>query len=230
MRIYFSLILAFTWVLMILAWVSVEVFPIAQLTTSTETQTAVPTVAILSPSAGQAVQGIVSVIVFSNIQSFQSAELSFGYTKDQTGTWFLIVQNDQPLANVEMGTWDTNLITDGDYSLRLEVFLQDGSKIDASVTGVRVRNYTLIETSTPTPVTPTATLSPGERPTATITPIPTSTWTATPLPTNQAELTNNQIGGSLAKGALGAIVLFVILGLYLFIKQGRGKERIDGTE
>ena len=230
MRIYFGLILACTWVIIIPRWVSVEAFPVAQLTTSTETSSAVPTAAILSPSAGQAVQGIVSVMVFSKIQSFQSAELSFGYTNDPTGTRFLIVQNDQPLDSGEMGTWDTNLITDGDYSLHLEVFLQDGSKVDTYVTGVRVRNYSLIETNTPTPVTPTATLSPGEKPTATETPIPTSTMTATPLPTNQAELTNNQITGSLTKGALGAIVLFVILGLYLFIKHRRGKERIDGTE
>jgi hypothetical protein len=230
MRIYFFLIMGCLSFIVFPAQRLAEALPIGQRAAPTGTSTAVPTAAILSPLAGQAVQGSVPVIVFSDIQGFQSAELSFGYTKDQTGTWFLIAQNVQPLANGEMGTWDTNLITDGDYNLRLEVVLQDGSKIDAAVAGVRVRNYSLVETSTPTPVTPTATLAPGERPTATATPIPTITATATPLPTNQAEMTGGQITGSLTKGALGAIIIFVMVGLYILIKQGRGKERIDGSE
>jgi hypothetical protein len=230
MRIYFYFIMGCISFIILPAQLLVVALPIVQRATPSETSTAVPTAAILSPLAGQAVQGSVPVIVFSDIQGFQSAELSFGYTKDQTGTWFLIAQNAQPVANGEMGTWDTNLITDGDYNLRLEVVLQDGSKIDTAVTGVRVRNYSLVETSTPTPVTPTATLAPGERPTATATPIPTITATATLLPTNQAEMTGGQITGSLTKGALGTIIIFVILGLYILIKQGRGKERIDGTE
>jgi hypothetical protein len=230
MRIYFFIILVCFSVIVFPAHMLAEALPIVQRATPTETSTPVPTAAILSPLAGQAVQGSVPVIVFSDIQGFQSAELSFGYTKDQTGTWFLIAQNAQPLANGEMGTWDTNLITDGDYNLRLEVVLQDGSKIDSAVAGVRVRNYSLIETSTPTPVTPTATLAPGERPTATETPIPTITATATQLPTNQAEISDGQITGSLSKGALGAIIIFAIVGLYILIKKGRGKERIDGTE
>jgi hypothetical protein len=230
MRIYFFFVMGFFTCIVFPAQRLAGALPNRQRAGPTETSTAVPTAAILSPLAGQAVQGSVPVIVFSDIQGFQSAELSFGYTKDQTGTWFLIAQNAQPLANGEMGTWSTNLITDGDYNLRLEVVLQDGSKIDTAVAGVRVRNYSLVETSTPTPVTPTATLVPGERPTATATPIPTITATATPLPTNQAEMTGGQITGSLTKGALGTIIIFVILGLYILVKQRRGKERIDGSE
>jgi hypothetical protein len=230
MRIYFFLMIGCFSFIIFPAQLLADALPMLQRAASTETPTAVPTAAILSPLAGQAVQGSVPVIVFSDIPGFQSAELSFGYTKDQTGTWFLIAQNAQPLVNSEMGTWDTNLITDGDYNLRLEVVFQDGSKIDTAVAGVRVRNYSLVETSTPTPVTPTATLVPGERPTATATTIPTSTATATLLPTNQAEMTGSQITGSLTKGALGAIIIFVMVGLYILIKYGRGKERIDGTE
>jgi hypothetical protein len=130
-----------------------------------------------------------------------------------------------------MGAWDTNLITDGNYNLRLVVILQDGTRVDTAVTGLRVRNYSPIETSTPTPVTPTATLSPGERPTATATPVPTITPTPTPLPTNPAEMTTHQITGSLWKGALGAIVVFLILGIYVLIKQGgRKNHNNDGTD
>jgi hypothetical protein len=232
MRIHLSLILACIWGIGFPAWMLVGALPIAPRAAPTETATAtvIPTAAILSPSAGQAVQGSVPVIVFSDIQGFQSAELSFGYTNDQTGTWFLIAQNDQPITNGEIGTWDTNLITDGNYNLRMEVVLQDGNRVDTAVTGVRVRNYSLVETSTPTPVTPTATLVPGEQPTVTATSIPTITATATSLPTNQAEMTGGQITSSLGKGALGAVILFGIVGLYILIKQGKGKERIDGSE
>jgi hypothetical protein len=164
------------------------------------------------------------------VQNFQSGELYFGYTKDQTGTWFLITQNSEPVMNGEMGAWETNLITDGDYNLRLVVIEQDGSRVETTTSGIRVRNYSMIETSTPTPETPTATLSPDERPTATATPSPTVTASPTLLPTNPAELTDGQISNSLMKGAMGAILIFVIVGSYIWIRHGRRKERIDGTE
>jgi hypothetical protein len=230
MRIFVLSILGCLWILTVPMLMLAEAKPLIQGADPTETSTAIPTAAILSPVAGQAVQGRVSVIVFTAVQGFQSEELSFGYTEDTTGTWFLIVQSSEPIVNGELGVWDTSLITDGDYNLRLEILLQDGSKTAITVTGLRVRNYSMIETNTPTPVTPTDTLSPDERPTATATAIPTITATPTPLPTNPAEMTDDQITGSLAKGALGAITLFLILGVYILIKQGGGKERIDGTE
>lgn len=203
--------------------------PLFQWVTPTGTPTATPTVEIYTPSTGQAVQGKVSVVGVTAVQDFQSAELYFGYMEDRTETWFLIGQYAEPLAGAEIGTWDTNLITDGNYRLRLVVILQDGSRIESMVNGVRVRNYSPIETSTPTPVTPTATLSPDEKPTETATPLPTATATATLLPTNPAEIGRGQIIGSLAKGALGALLFFVFLGIYLFIRQD-GRKNYSGHE
>jgi len=202
-------------------------FPIFLKATPTETPTAVPTAAILSPMAGQAVQGKIPVVAFTAIQGFQLAELYFGYAEDQTGTWFLVAQNAEPVSNAEIGAFDTSLITDGNYNLRLVVQLQDGTRVIVTVPELRVRNYSPIETSTPTPVTPTATLSPGEMPTATATPIPTVTMTPTLLPTNPAEMTDGQITNSLSKGVLGTIIIFLILGVYLLIKQGTRKSGFD---
>ena len=231
MRIQIGLILCSLWIIFLPASLVVGAYPLIQKATPTETPTVIPTAAILVPVAGQAVQGRVPVVANTAIQGFQSAELYFGYAEDQTGTWFLITQNGEPVMSAEMGAWDTNLITDGNYHLRLVVILQDGTRVDTAVTGLRVRNYSPIETSTPTPVTPTATLSPGERPTATATPVPTITPTPTPLPTNPAEMTTHQITGSLWKGALVAIVVFLILGIYVLIKQGgRKNHNNDGTD
>lgn len=227
MRIWIGLILGCLWVVFLPSHTVVGANSLAQRATPTETPTAIPTADILMPLTGQAVQGKIPVIVFTAIQGFQSAELYFGYTDDQTGTWFLIVQNSQPLMGTEIGTWDTSLITDGNYNLRLVVLLEDGTKVNVLVKGLRVRNYSPIETSTPTPVTPTATLAPGEMPTATATPIPTTTATPTPLPTNPAEMTNGQITKSLSKGAIGAVFVFVILGVYILIKQGGRKSHYD---
>lgn len=206
-------------------------FSFAQNAVLTETPTAIPTAEILMPLAGQAVQGRVPVLVYTAIQGFQSAELYFGYTDDQTGTWFLIAQNEEPLTGTEMTAWDTGLITDGNYNLRLVVLLQDGTKLNSMVGGIRVRNYSPIETSTPTPVIPSATLSPGELPTSTATPLPTTTPTPTPLPTNPAEMTDGQITNSLSRGALGAVFVFVVLGVYILIRQGgRKRNHYDGND
>jgi hypothetical protein len=203
-----------------------------QQATPTETPTLAPTAAILAPLEGQAVQGRIPVQAFTAIQGFQAAELFFGYAEDPTGTWFLIGQNSEPLAGSEIGTWDTSLITDGNYDLRLLILLQDGTQVETVVNGLRVRNYSPVETDTPTPVIPTDTPLPGEKPTSTMTPLPTITPTPTPLPTNPAEMTTDQIAGSLGKGALAALSAFVILGFVVLVKISRRRKKPfdDGSD
>ena len=224
--------LGLLWLLLLPEPLKRESDRLLQQATPTETPTLNPTAAVFAPLAGQAVQGRVPVQAYTAIQGFQAAELFFGYAEDQTGTWFLIGQADEPVMGGEIGTWDTSLITDGNYDLRLLVVLQDGTQVETVVPGLRVRNYTPVETDTPTPVIPTDTPLPGEKPTSTVTPIPTVTSTPTPLPTNPAEMTTDQITGSLGKGALAAIGAFIILGFYILIKVSRRKKKSfdDGTD
>jgi hypothetical protein len=94
-----------------------------------------PAVTILSPSAGQAVRGSVPIIVETGIDGFLSAELSFAYQTDQTGTWFLISQSDQPLLESQMTEWDTTILTDGIYDIRLLVILKNNSQLTSLVRG-----------------------------------------------------------------------------------------------
>jgi hypothetical protein len=150
----------------------------------------------------------VTITGSSNVAGFASAEVSFAYANDPTGTWFLITSSGQPVAQGTLAVWDTMTITDGLYTLRLRVKLGNGSYVDAIVPDLRVRNYTQVETSTPTAAPLQAT--PVTNATATATPYPTPTF----LPPNPAGLSPSSIYASLGYGALIVAALFLLFGLY----------------
>jgi hypothetical protein len=84
-----------------------------------------------------------------------------------------------------------------------------------------VRNYTPIETATPVE-TPTPT--PGlVEPTsmATLTPTYTPFPTPTSLPTNPAMVTIGNVKNSLVYGALTAVALFFLFGLFVRLRKHR---------
>jgi hypothetical protein len=184
-----------------------------------------PVVTILSPSAGQAVRGSIPIIVDTVIDGFLSAELSFAYQADQPVTWFLISQSEQPLQDALMTEWDTTLLTDGIYDIRLLVTLKNSRQLTSVVRGVRVRNYSPIETDTPTPSPTPAPLATGAHlatslPTATPIPSPTPVpATPTPLPDNPLQLTGQDIGLNFLRGTAGGLALIVLAGLYLSIRN-----------
>jgi hypothetical protein len=168
---------------------------------------------VIKPRAGEVLQGTLTVTGSSDVAGFLSAEITFAYSGDTTGTWFLIAEGSQPVEDGTLATWDTTTIADGDYVLRLRVTLTDGSYLDATVPDLRVRNYTPVETITPASTAPQATLAPISTPTATPYPTPT------PLPPNPAELTSTNVWKSIGYGGLGTILLFIILGIYLWLRR-----------
>ncbi len=169
--------------------------------------------AILSPQQGQVVQGVVTILGSSNETGFVSSEIDFAYAGDTTGTWFLIATGSQPVGSNTLATWDTTTITDGNYNLRLRVTLSDGTYLDAIIPNLRVRNYTPVETPTPAPTA----IQPTLTPTVTLTPTPYPTPTRLPL--NPAVLTQTEISTSLIYGGLGAVILLIILGIYLWLRR-----------
>ena len=176
-------------------------------------------VRFISPLPGQALQGSVLIAGNTVVDGFQSAELSFSYANDSTDTWFLIQEYSAPVSDNALALWDTSTISDGNYRLRLAVTKSDGSQESALVPGLRVRNYTPIETDTPAPVPPAATPLPQETRPASATPIPTQTptrilSTPTPLPPNPAVLSTQQVFASIFKGILATLGLFALGGLY----------------
>jgi len=177
---------------------------------------------ISSPTEGQIVQGLVLVSGTVSALGFSSYELAFAYVDDPTQTWFVLASGSQPVFEGELGTWDTTTLTDGDYTMSLRTFMLDGSVLETMVTGLRVRNYTAVPTSTFTPTStaivkfaaPTAQLiAPAP---ATATP---SLPTPTPLSPNPASLRVASISSALGRGAILALLLFVGFGLLLRLRR-----------
>ncbi len=174
-------------------------------------------ISITSPQPGEALQGVVNIGGNTAVEGFQSAEISFAYSNNPTDTWFLIQSSAAPVAaGGVLAAWDTTTLTDGSYTLRLRVTLQDGSQLTADVPGLRVRNYTPVETSTPSATPLPAT--PGGQ--ATRSPVATvQAATPTPLPPNPVEITSEEIVGSLAKGILAVLGMFLAGGLYALARS-----------
>jgi hypothetical protein len=177
-----------------------------------------------TPNPGQAVQGIVPISGIVNPKGFRKGELSYTYKDDPRETWFLITELTEPVSNGLIAEWDTTIITDGEYTLRLLVNTSGQQQMEVFLKGIRVRNYTPIETNTPAP-------SASPAPLDTVAPSPTSTPTATqipstltPFPPNPVELTTQEINNSLIRGAVIGIGLLAIFGLYILLKNLKNRE------
>lgn len=180
---------------------------------ATPTAVANPLVAIRVPRPGQVLQGLVPIQGSTDIPGFQSAELLFAYIDDPTDTWFLIQTLEEPVAHGLLAEWDTSLITDGDYQLRLIVILENGTRVMAQVKPLRVRNYTPIETDTPAPTE-------SDYPLTAFTASPTMGYpTLTPLPTNPAILTMDEMRISVTTGAAVALVTLALGVSYFALKH-----------
>ena len=177
---------------------------------------------ITSPETGQVVQGLTIVAGTVTVLGFSSYELSFAYQDDPTGTWFTLQNSSLPIFEGELGTWDTSTLTDGDYTLRLRVFLLDGSVQETTVSDLRVRNYTPVPTPTVTEtatvfaqlVLPTAQLLATAPATATA-----SHPTPTPFPPNPAGLEVSSISNAVGRGAILTLLLIFGFGLILRLRR-----------
>jgi hypothetical protein len=207
--------------LLSLFWIRSVAFAAPGQQEPTLTPSPTPLFIFVSPMNGQVLLGSIPIQIQANLETITAFELSFGYANDPTHTWFLIHQDSNLVVEQPLARWDTTTLTDGNYDLRLLVKLSNGQLIDSRVNGLRVRNYTPIETNTPTPITPTATPESGELPTATLTPTVTITLTPTLLPTNPAELTQTQITTSLGRGVLTVSVILLILGVFIGLRRAQ---------
>jgi hypothetical protein len=177
---------------------------------------------ITSPETGQVIQGLTIVAGTVTVLGFSSYELSFAYQDDPTGTWFTLQNSSLPIFEGELGTWDTSTLTDGDYTLRLRVFLLDGSVQETTVSDLRVRNYTPVPTPTVTEtatvfaqlVLPTVQLLATAPATATA-----SHPTPTPFPPNPAGLEVSSISNAVGRGAILTLLLIFGVGLILRLRR-----------
>lgn len=175
-----------------------------------------PAVSIVSPQTGAILRGQVEIIGSMDVPNFSSAELAFGYILPAE-SWFSIQTFPQPKTESPLAVWDTTSITDGDYNLRLRVFLLDGSFQDITVTGLKIRNDT---------PEPTATSAESIQPTAVqdiptpMAVIPTDNFPkSTPLPANPAALTAPRVYSTFGRGALIALGLVILFSLILRLRK-----------
>jgi hypothetical protein len=170
---------------------------------------------VLLPRQGDVLQGVVIIYGSTYLNGFVSAEIAFSYADDPTGTWFLISMMNQPVFNDRLVLWDTTVITDGDYVLRLRVYMTDGNYRDTFALGLRVRNYTIVEAVPPNVLAADATPLLTNLPMASPFPTPTS------LPHNPAALTPTDVALSIVHGGMAAILILVTIGAYLWFRRNQ---------
>ncbi len=181
-----------------------------------------PLVAINSPISGDAIRGEVTITGTTDILGFASSQLDFSYASNPTDTWFTIQTSTQPVDDSPLATWDTSLISDGSYILRLRVFADDG-RFQETTVPVKIQNDTPIVTPTPVVTSTPNKLDAGlptpflvaSSPTPTLTPRPTPTL----LPTNAVSMNQIAIYTSLGRGALVIIGLFAFVGIILRFRR-----------
>ena len=175
----------------------------------TATPAGIPGFQIISPQPDEVLQGNVPINGSGRTLKDFSCEIEFAYADNPTDTWFQIYYGEIKENQDIFGTWDTTMISDGIYTLRIKFYTLDHKQYMETIPNLRVRNYSSIETPTPEPqnlITQTA---------ATTTPtsfIPQKT--TTPFPSNPAQITNKDIIRSIKIGIGFVLVLFFLGFIY----------------
>lgn len=180
---------------------------------------------ITTPVSGAVLRGPVNISGSNRPETglFSYSEVAFAYAGDPTGTWFLIAAQDQPVDGGVLATWDTTAITDGDYALRLRVYLQDGTTVDVTVSDLHIRNDVPVSTATP-PVAAEDLPTPAPSLPAP-TPVPAAaTPGASPpaeSPGNPVSLTDVSVFSTFRRGAAFTLIAFVLMSILLRLRSLR---------
>jgi len=171
---------------------------------------------ITSPSDNAVVRGTVPIVGTAYDPEFWKYEVHFAPEPNPLDKWTLIgsVHETQVIDGL-LETWETTVIPDGMYTLRLRVVNRTGNYREVFVRGILVSNAAPTETPTPT-ITPlpTATITPAATPTFIIPTSPLAQPTATPTlarPTRSALSDVMDIGAWRRSLCLGAELMFIIL-------------------
>ncbi len=118
---------------------------------------------ITEPINNAVIQGSVPIIGSADFPSFQFYIVEFHPEPVTNNQWQIIgTIHETPALNTVLETWDTTLIPDGSYTLRLRVVRLDGNYSEFFSQQVVVSNAQPIVTDTPTP---TPALIPSATPT-----------------------------------------------------------------
>lgn len=177
---------------------------------------------ISSPEDNAVVRGTVPIVGSAVDTSFWKYEVY--YSPQGTDQWFMVgTVHESQVANGLLETWETSIVPDGTYTLRLRLVNRTGNYQEVFATGILVANAVPTDTPEPTQTpAPTATQTPAATPTFIIPTSPLAQPTATPTlarPTRSAlpdVLDVNAWRQSLCLGAqLMAVVLVAIAVIFV---------------
>lgn len=192
---------------------------------------------ISSPASGSLLHG--QVVISGSALHAEFTWYQIGYAPDPNpdGKWTFFTSSETAVRARQLGLWNTTQARDGVYQLLMEVHRKDGNHDLCFVRQLRVNNSEPTPTFTaealPTPAeTPTPFPTPDDTPTVAIEQPPTATPRATPTysavdnPTPTPETAGLKLPidpGSIrtasCRGAQLTVVLFVVLVLYLLIRN-----------
>jgi hypothetical protein len=190
---------------------------------------------ITSPRDRAVVRDKVSIQGTATHPEFWKYEVAYSPEPNPEDQWILIgmVHETQVVDNV-LETWDTTLLPDGNYSLRLRVVRRDGNYDEYFVRQVSVANtqptdtptpeVTPTPTNTPTPLPPTPTIiiELPILPSPTPHPLPTAAPVIGPTPTSEPSFLNinlPNLGGAFCWGAGAAAFAFLLVGLVALLRR-----------
>jgi hypothetical protein len=110
---------------------------------------------ITSPTEGQALAGLVTISGSANHPEFARYELAYGPDPNPNDAWQPFAEGNQPVDNGTLGTWNTSVVADGQYALRLRVIRKDSNYSEGFVRGLQVSNSGPVGTPTSIPPAPT---------------------------------------------------------------------------
>ncbi|MCB9437887.1 MAG: hypothetical protein H6673_13000 [Anaerolineales bacterium] len=120
---------------------------------------------INSPTTGSEQKGNVVVFGSSSHPDFIQYALEYGPDPNPGNLWYPITPQavTVPVVSNALGAWNTTLVSDGTYQIRLHVYLSGGRELtNAVVSGIRVRNQQ------PTPIAQAANTRPTISPIASL--------------------------------------------------------------
>lgn len=165
-----------------------------------------------SPQPGEVIYGKVIISGNTDLSGFTKAEVYFGYSGSTT--WFPIIALDQPVRNGPITQWDTTVIADGNYQLKVSVKLRDGTSADTIVNNLEVRNTQILAAS----ITQAISISPTAEITATAISTPILR-TATFLPANPAGVEIGTLNKVMIFSGIGTAGLFTLVILLRLIRS-----------
>jgi hypothetical protein len=190
---------------------------------------------ITSPRDRAAVRGLVPIEGIATHAQFWKYELHFGPEPNPGDQWTPITGSpfSVPVVQGRLALWDTTIIPDGIYSLRLRLVRTDGNYEDYFVRGILVSNTQ--PTEVPTPKAPPTRAAPTNTPAPTPTIVigvptvssPTPKPSDTPLPTVQPTATEQPVklplgisgvGDAVFWAGGGTLALFAGVGLLFALK------------